>query len=332
MRSSKIASNDERRIQVLSDLRSIEGWKFYATAIDKREVSKTSGLVYKKPFVKFLHGNLFRRFFEAYPDVSVVVDGYGSPEFMESFVAYVKKRHIPALWSSGDVEFAESSGEVLIQVADVVAGSLARILDDRKRSPEAARIWALLRDLSLGIDCWPPSFATVDAGTDDTSTDKFVRDQALRAATFFLEGHRDGDEFDARCRVECVKYLLFQFTHMNASKYVSTESLMQVVGGATGKRVGKDFFRLQVIAKLRDAGVIVASSSKGYKIPASLRDLLDFVEHGRSIIEPMLGRLHVVQAKLKLASKGDVDILADARYGTLRKLLNVIDSDFANVN
>ncbi len=64
MRSSKIASNHERRIKVLSDLGSVDGWKFYATAIDKRAVSKTSGLVYKKPFVKFLHGNLFRRFFE----------------------------------------------------------------------------------------------------------------------------------------------------------------------------------------------------------------------------------------------------------------------------
>jgi biotin operon repressor len=327
MRSSKIGPNDERRIKLLTELRDVQGWKFYATAIDKREVSKTSGLVYKRSFVKYLHGNLFRRFFEAYPDVRVVVDGHGSQEFMDSFVAYVKKRHIPALWSSGDVEFADSKDEVMIQTADVIAGSLARVLDDGKRSTEANRISALLRDVSLGIDCWPPSSATLAGSTDDISEDNFVRDQSVRAATFFLEAHHDDEEFESRCRVECVKYLLFQFSHVNATRYVSTESLIQAVGESARGRVGKDFFRLHVIAKLRDAGVIVASSSKGYKIPSSLRDLLDFVEHGRSMIEPMLGRLHLARSKLMLASKGEMDVLADPRYLTLRKLLDVIESD-----
>ena len=52
-------------------------------------------------------------------------------------------------------------------------------------------------------------------------------------------------------------------------------------------------FRNKIIAKLRDNEVIISSSSSGYKIPSTEKELYDFVNHGKSIIMPMLHRLKI---------------------------------------
>jgi len=94
------------------------------------------------------------------------------------------------------------------------------------------------------------------------------------------------------------------------------------VGARRGKNVSLHYFQTKVIAPLRDAGVLVASSSRGYKLPASKQDLYDFVSHSNTIIEPMLSRVKKFRDQIVRATDGKLDILAADEYKLIRKVVD----------
>ena len=79
MKSSKVGPKDERRLHVLRDLCAVDGWHFFANAIAKAELS--GDFEYKKSFVKALHGDVFRKLYDAYPVVRIVCDELGGQPF-----------------------------------------------------------------------------------------------------------------------------------------------------------------------------------------------------------------------------------------------------------
>lgn len=80
------------------------------------------------------------------------------------------------------------------------------------------------------------------------------------------------------------------------------------------------YFRSKVVAKLRDKGILISSSNKGYKLPSSSKDLYEFVNHSNSYIQPMIERLIKCRNRIKLATKNELDILDHEEF----KYLNVI--------
>lgn len=82
-------------------------------------------------------------------------------------------------------------------------------------------------------------------------------------------------------------------------------------------------FRNRIIAKLRDGGVIVASSSSGYKLPSKTSEVKDFIKMGQGIIEPMLYRLKLCYDAITLGSNGTIRILDEPKYCFLKKLIEI---------
>lgn len=85
-------------------------------------------------------------------------------------------------------------------------------------------------------------------------------------------------------------------------------------------------FRNKIIAKLRDRGVIISSSPKGYKIPSKRKEVEDFILHGKGIIEPMLSRLKLCYDAINLGSNGSIKILDTPEYHQLKRIIE-IDND-----
>lgn len=324
LKSSSVGGNDDRRLLLLRDLADIP-WRFYSVAVDKREISKTSGLIYKRPFLKFLSGKLYRRLFEVLPVLEVVADQHGTPEFMSGFVKYVERNFKPDLFSRAAFRFTDSGSEALVQLADFVAGSVARVLDPKKQSPRAEEILKILRPQAIGIEEWPPrrrSFSVAPAGAAPEADDQLVAEQSLMSVVNFIEDHADDADPDVVMQVEAAKFLVFHYQHVTQERYISKEALIQAIGQAVNARVTENAFRQKVIAKLRDAGVLIASSSRGgYKIPASVKDLIDFVELAQTIVEPMLHRVEVARQRVRLASNDHIDIVSEPRFADLKKLL-----------
>ena len=83
-------------------------------------------------------------------------------------------------------------------------------------------------------------------------------------------------------------------------------------------KISSSAFRMRVIGKLRDSGVIIASSSKGYKLPSKLSELYDFINHDASIVIPMLSRLKKCRDLVKLGTVNELDLLDQTEYKSLK--------------
>jgi hypothetical protein len=81
-----------------------------------------------------------------------------------------------------------------------------------------------------------------------------------------------------------------------------------------------------VIAQLRDAGVLIASSPQGYKIPVAISDVSDFVAVTDSIDHPMLNRVARARDAVLLVTKGRVDVLSGEKLSLLRAAVEAIPS------
>lgn len=324
MKSSGVGGDDERRLHILSDLAPLP-WTFYSVAVDKRSLSKKAGFIYKQPFLKFLSGRLYKQLYEVFSILEIRADQHGSGVFMEGFKKYVARSFKPDLFSKGEFQFVDSKTEVLVQLADFVSGSIARVLDPKKQSARSEAIAAAIRDKAIGIQEWPPrrrSLTLEPAAAASPEEDRLVANQSLTAAMRFIEEHDEDADIDTVMQLEAMRFLMFQYQHVSPTKYVSKEALIQLIGNAVNERVSENTFRNRVIAKLRDAGVLIASTSRGgYKTPSSVGDLLEFVELAQTIVEPMLSRVDVARQRVLLASNGTIDICGEPRFADLRRLL-----------
>ena len=81
-------------------------------------------------------------------------------------------------------------------------------------------------------------------------------------------------------------------------------------------------FRMRIIGKLRDKGVIIASSQKGYKIPSKQSELYDYINHDAKIVIPMLSRLKKCRDIVRLATANGLDVLDHTEYKDLKRFFD----------
>jgi hypothetical protein len=324
MKSAKCS--DERRMKVLRALLPID-FRFVAVAVDKSRVDPGSGLVFGEPFVKFMHRQLLDRLFAAFPDLHVVSDRYGDDDFMEGFKKYVLEKRLGHgqgdLFLKPTFEFTKSQDEPLVQLADMIAGSLSKIYDPKKRSPAKDEIHELLRGRALYVVDWPKRFRAVPQPIVGGSPhDYTVRRYCMDAVHRFLSEYEDSEDELRRAQVEVLSFLLFNFEAVNDATWVPMDRLREQLEGMGITFTSKQQLYSKVIAKLRDDGVILASSPHGYKLPRDVRDVLAFVERTDTIVVPMLNRLQNAREALLLATGGDLDIVSDERFAALREALH----------
>jgi hypothetical protein len=284
MKSSSVGQYDDRRIRVLSALADLD-FASYSLAVDKRELDREGGLPFRGSFFKYINLRLYERIYRNVRGVKLVADRHGSEKALAGFERSVDRELPIDLFTRKDFSFADSQDEVVLQVADMLSGSLARVLDPGKRSPEASRILALLQKRSLGWEVWPPEIAPDVEGMPDgadTAKDAIIRRHCMRQARIFLQ-----------------KQAGVSLTERNVRSVVSA---------------------------LRDAGVVVGTSPKGYKLPVCERDMDRFARHTNTIVPPMLARVQRAREDLKLASLGQIDILDSPAFDRLRRLVESLDS------
>ncbi len=329
MKSSNVGKNDARRKKVLRELNGLN-LRSFSLAVDKRELDKSSGLAWKQPFFKYLNRRLYERIYRVFENVSLVADEHGDEAFMKGFNKYIDARIPPNLFDKRTFKFVNSKDETLLQVADFISGSLARCIDPEKKSTESKAFLEMLAERSVGIEIWPPQSTPDPKEFLDNSVegkqDEIIRRHCVRQVNLFIERqsmNQDNDELLAQSEV--LKLLLFHTLYKNDKAFIPTNKILDYLDTQIGIKLSQYELRSKVISKLRDANVIIASGSKGYKIPISKADIFEFVAHANTIILPMLSRLSRAKKELKLASLGELDILINEDFEQLRKLVEVVE-------
>lgn len=153
-----------------------------------------------------------------------------------------------------------------------------------------------------------------------------IAEHSVNLAQNFVADTKGNLSLEEIDQINCVKLLLLYFKAYDYRKYVSTHEIINQLSVDRKVPMKLQYFRTKVIGELRDKGLIIASKSSGlktgYKIPTSAEDLYHFVNHGNSIIIPMLARIKRCRDQINLATRKELDILNKPEYSELKKILD----------
>lgn len=325
IKSKKVADNHGRRIKILKEICQID-FSIYAVIVDKRKL-EGEGFKFKPSFYKFLNGLVYKELFRTFPDLDLVVDEHGENEFMRQFKKYVQSQHIPNLFSGSGFNFGDSHSNIMIQLADFIAGTLGRCFDETKISKESSEFLGLLQPRITSLNHFPPDHRSyyTEAVKEEVTFNPQIAAAGFNSANLFIDQKKVENQDDTD-QINCVKLLLLYFNNYGSNRYIPTRELIRHLAVGRPERLSEHNFRTKVIGKIRDAGVLVVSSStgqhKGYKLPASIEDLHKFLNHGNSMILPMLHRIKLLRNKIRLSTLNAIDIVEKEEFQDLKKLLD----------
>jgi hypothetical protein len=329
IKSSRVKrSNPQRRIKILNEINKID-FKIICAAINKLEILPISGLQYKKSFIKYTTNILYKTLYSSYPSLTVYADEHGDEEFISSFKSYIETKNIKDLLESQSTFTpCKSHEQVLVQIADFYAGTLAQIYEKKCSAEDAATYLELTKQKSIHIFEWPPKLQSSKQIRHSPSSefDEKIYKYAIKSAYDFLASEPSHPDENERLQLSIIKYLLAKRALEHNTDYISTAEIDSHIKSIGLPQVDPQTLRSNGIAKLRDKNVVIVSSSTGYKIPNSLTDISDFTSRVSSQVVPLLERLKKMQQFYELHTHGTIKILDNNSAMQLKKLINSIDS------
>lgn len=324
MKSSSVGKNHKRRVSILNGLLKCN-FEIFSVVVDKRKIFHDSGLMYKKTFYKFINNLVHMELRSAFKVLTVCADEIGGNEYMLSFSRYVKDHEeVGDLFGNKEFYFEDSKNSVLVQIADIVSGTLSFVYEHTKITEGMPDYLKILEKAIIRIENWPKSIDSYiyTQNAINKNYNQTIAALSLQQAQNFINANSDSDEDDVILQTIVLKYLCFRFINNDKRKYISTKELLNNLNYRASQNIGTHYFRTKIIAKLRDAGVIISSSQKGYKIPSTEEELYDFINHGTSVIMPMLERLRKCRDTVKIATMGELDLFDHTEYETLNRFFD----------
>lgn len=324
LKSNSVRGDYKKRFRILKELLDLPFHVIYVV-VDKRKIYPESGLSYKQSFIKFTNSLLHKTLKRGYESLLIISDEHGTPEFMLGFEKYVIETG--KLFNTYDFRFEDSSQCDLLQLADFVCGTIA--LGYREEVPK--HYWAylnFLRDKIIYKDIFPREYKNylVDEGTRPDDFDESIAHWCIRLAESYVEDYENSGNSVESDRIIVVNRLLFQL-QINPTGYVQTPVLKRLVKNMTGRSYSTRKFRVDIVGSLRDSGVVISSSTKGYKIPLSLNEVYSYSNHTMQVIYPMLERLGKARNSILLATENELDILDIPEYAEIKAYFDYIKGD-----
>ena len=327
IKSSRIGKDHKKRITILNELKNLP-FTIFALVCDKRQISQQSGLHYKQSFYKYINNLVYQELRSSFSNLVIIADEVGTNDYLQSFAKYVKEKEVPlTLFDNSLFRFENSKDNLIIQIADIVSGSLAYNYDEHKlKNSHGNNYKALLSSKTMMIKEYPATFDNFNVKNNDLNPkyNAQIAEICYRKAKYFIEIHKSSNELEIKQQLAVLEYLLFRFMNKSPRKYISTQELINQLCYLGYDKLSIQAFRTRIIAKLRDNEVIISSSPYGYKIPSSEEELEDFVNHGKTIILPMLSRLKKCNDIIRLGTSGNINLFERAEY---QALANMIKND-----
>lgn len=323
IKSKNVGNNHKRRLLILKELVKLD-FNILLLVVDKQKIRKESGLQYKRSFYKFLYDIVYHQLHTNIARLKLHNDGMGDRDFLKGFVEYAKKKNpTPTLFEEFDISFEDSKSNVIIQLADFIAGSVARNIDKTKIDHNSnINYLSIIKNHLFPILYYPRTFDEYLVETKFTAEeDKTIAELCCRKAhNYIITKAASEDEFDHQ-RTAVLNYLLYRTFNNPTRNYIGTMELIGFLSRLGYKTLNKVTFRNKIIAAIRDAGVPIASSNFGYKIPTKINEINDFFTHGKTIVFPMLHRMCICAETLQIGTNGSINILDQKGNETIKRVL-----------
>lgn len=322
MKSKSIGKNYKKRRSILSDLANLP-FAVFAVVFDKRKMTKYPGLQFKQSFYKFLNNIVHKELRRAFRYLVVKADEIGGSEYMKIFSSYFREQSERSLLGEVDFYFEKSDNNVCVQLADIIAGTIARKYDTLYKNEELNDFIPIIKSKLIRIQLYPQTYENyrIEESAIAQEYDLEIANICLKQAVEFIERNKDAKSADTQAQIIVLDYLLFRFINNDLRKYIPTKELQNQLSTTAFGGSSTQIFRNKIIAKLRDQGVIIASSSNGYKIPSKESELYDFINHGTTIIYPMIERLRKCRDLIKLGTANRLDLFEQIENENLKSVL-----------
>jgi len=324
MKPSKVSSDDLRRIRILQELSKLD-FGIFTLIVDKTKIYQDSGLGYKRSFIKFLNNLVHEELYRVFPRLEIISDEHGSKEFMEEFRNYVNSQYTADLFEEYDFGFANSRETLLIQLSDFLSGTIATGFDVAKKNSRYLDFIKIIKPKITYFKEFPRQFENYLINAEIYRSTKFketIALTALRLTKDYIEKNSKSKDEDVIDRIRFLNFMELNLRFNNPERYISTNEILLNLNSYRDRKIDKYQLRANIVAKLRDDGILIASSTQGYKLPISEKEIYDFVNHSSTIINPMLHRLKKCREQIKIATQNNLDILDKKEYINLKRLLD----------
>ncbi len=325
IKSGHIKGNNIRRVRILNKVLKLP-FSLLVLVVDKKEIFPNHGVTKnKKYFYEFINNLLYKELRGSYSNLHIVTDEVGQHEFADEFTKFVKSHRSPlTLFDTEEFSIVDSKKSNVVQLADLIAGTLSYVYEPNKRVkvPSGIDYLKIIDKKISKITFFPKSydenlFEYIEGNNDYC---KDIAMTAYRLAQKYENEHEKSSDEDVKRSLFVLRYLMFRFKYNNLRRYISTKELLNALERHSYGRMSEQTFRSKIIGRLRDGGVIISSSSKGYKLPSSEKEIIDYYAHVNSMIIPMLYRLNLCNDSLRLASTNTKDYLDAAQFVGLKAI------------
>lgn len=307
----------------LSDL-DIEIFTFL---VKKERFKEEYGIKDKESFLEFLKGILYTDIIANYPQIKLISNKLVEKEFLKEFDKYLIEKHSPDLLREYDVVFIEEEqADFLLDISSFISDVLFNKYERKGNFLEYEKCYEIISKKVLPLAYWP---RTPEEYMENLQ--KYIREEfdeeiaynSIRIAFDFISNN-GGTKNEARyAQVLCLKYLLSILLNYGENRYVFSEEIRKNLSYVIGREFTAHYFQARIIAPLRDSGIIIATSKKGYKIPIRQSEILSFINQSSSVIKPMVERIKICRDSVLKATDNKVDVLNHDEYKYLKEIINI---------
>ncbi|MGB5981423.1 MAG: DUF3800 domain-containing protein [Nonlabens sp.] len=311
---SRAMSKIKKRLKALEYLSNNLDFKIYTVVVDKSKI-KSKGLQIKEVFYKYFQKIFASNIISDYQVFEIYVDELISEDYKQEMYSYLNKNlSIQSLFSN--YKMVDDKDEVLVQLADLVAGSLGRVFAHSHYVKEATDIVDVLIGKMTPPEYFPYRYQvpTISKTTNRTSilVTRFVINDVIQ----YINQNSKLDP-----KVDLLKFLYFCF-RINPNQLVDVHSIQGSLA-----RLHKNITVEQIRTLIRDLRydgilVVTAAGRSGYKLAKDENDISAYFNHYLNYVKPMLRKMEVASNKLK---KLDVDnhLMDSQKFLLLKQLIRV---------
>jgi hypothetical protein len=236
---------------------------------------------YRASFYKYIQRLLNHELHQLFQPVSVRIDRYGSPQYQRSLREYLVQKLQKELFET-DIIVSSVQNDDLIQASDFLAGSIRKALEDD--SNESKPLIDLLKPFWIRRITLPDQGKHL-GGIPDENSDALLN-ACMEEARRFLEKN-DAAQNDPK--IKTLEYLYYSAID-GSNEYIYSQEIVAWLE-TFGILLKEEQFRNEVIAALRDDGLIITGTRKGIKIPRTPEDIQDYIKFNVGMVLPVLRRL-----------------------------------------
>jgi len=248
---------------------------------------------------------------------------------MDSVKKYVESHSCESLFENQDFEFDESKDNALIQAADFIAGTWAKILDTQVDSAIRDSWRTTIKNSAIFVDFWPPSANSILGKSDsDSYLNNLVRQQCYWLVQQYLSTNQntgslnEEEAIEMEARLAALRFLLYENEVLENDQFVYSQKIIGYLKSLNYGEFTPRKLAGNIISPLRDSGVIISSGNKGYRIPTNVSDIVEFARTTGDKIIPMLSRLGKARDHILLASNKSLNIIDESGYSILNQFVD----------